>query len=200
MADFKKLLADAKPPERTVPICLRADLTGEHERLDRELKQAQNNKGADSLEDSGAGALVEQIEALQAEMRENSYEFRLRALPKRLFRALLNEHPPRRDEETGDPVREDTVLGVNRDTFYPVLIRVSCVDPQLDDDEWRVLLGDGEAEAARRLAADEPVEDGKLTDWQFQELASTAFELNAWKVDVPFSRAALLAKRATGGE
>lgn len=180
-ADFRKLLADAKLPERTVALCLRADLLAEHEAAERDLKEAQAHTSADSLERGGVGALVERIEALQVEMREHSYDFRLRALPRHQFRELVNAHPPRRDDNN-DPVQEDAALGVNREAFYPALIHAATIDPVLDEAEWADLL------------------DSKLTDYQFQELAWTAWALNTGSVDVPFSRAASLAKQATGSE
>lgn len=177
--NFKALLAEAKLPERTVPICLRGDLAADHEIAERELEQAQK-RTADSLAGNGASAIAARIEALEAEMREHTYEFRLRALPRHEFRTLMSGHPPRdSDEQTK---KDDAPFGVNRETFFPALIRASAVDPELSDAEWSDLL------------------DERLTDYQFQELAITAWMLNAREVDVPFSRAASRLRQATGGE
>jgi hypothetical protein len=178
LKDFKAMLGEAKLPERTVPVCLRGDLAADHEAAERELEQAQRAT-ATSLAGNGAAAIAERIEALEAEMREHTYDFRLRALPRHEFRSLLAAHPPREDEPFK---REDSALGVNRDTFFPAIIRASVVDPELDAAEWTDLL------------------DNRLTDYQFQELAGTAWALNAREVDIPFSRAASRMRRATGGE
>lgn len=178
LKSFKPMLAEAKLPERTVAICLRGDLIAEHERAERELEQAKKTQ-TDSLAGSGVGRIVERIEALEAEMRERTYDFRLRALPRHEFRALMAAHPPRRDEDGLN--KEDAPLGVNRETFFPAMIRAAVVDPELDEAEWTDLL------------------DARLTDYQFQDLAWTAWALNAGEVDVPFSLAASRAKRDTAG-
>jgi hypothetical protein len=175
MRSFKAMLAEAKLPERTVQICLRGDLVADHEAAERELEQAQRNP-ANSLAGSGAAEIAERIEALELEMREHTYDFRLRALPRHTFRALQVGHPPR------DGEKQDAGFGVNAETFFPALIRATVVDPELDDAEWTDLL------------------DTRLTDYQFQELALGAWMLNAREVDIPFSRAASRLKRATADE
>jgi hypothetical protein len=175
MRSFKAMLADAKLPERTVQICLRGDLVAEHEAAERELGSAQR-AAADSLAGNGAAEIAERIEALEAEMREHTYEFRLRALPRHEFRALMSEHPPREGE------RLDTAYVVNADTFFPALIRASVLDPELDAAEWAELL------------------ENQLTDFQFNSLFLTAWGLNTREVDIPFSLAASRMRRGTGDE
>jgi hypothetical protein len=178
LKNFKMMLGEAKLPERTVPVCLRGDLAADHEAAERELEQAQRT-AANSLAGNGAAAIAERIEALEEQMREHTYDFRLRALPRHEFRTLLAAHPPREDEHFK---REDAALGVNRDTFFPAIIHASVVDPELDAAEWADLL------------------DNRLTDYQFQELAGTAWALNAREVDIPFSRAASRLRQATDAE
>lgn len=179
LKSFKAMLAEAKLPERIVPICLRGDLAAAHEQAERDLEQAEKNS-TDSLAGDGSGALIERIEALEEQMRDSTYEFRLRALPRHEFRSLMTGHPPRRQED-GSLHPEDT-LGVNRETFFPAMIRSAVVDPELDDAEWTDLL------------------DTRLTDYQYQELAWAAWALNTSEVDIPFSRAASRAKRAISAE
>lgn len=176
--DFASLLAGAKLPERTVMICLRGDLAAEHEHAERELEQAAKT-AADSLAGSGVGQIVERIEALEAEMREHSYEFRLRALKRPDWRALVDQHPPRKDDD-GLVVPTDRI-GVNAETFYDAILRACLVDPELDDGEFAQLLD-------------------SVTDRQYDELTDVAWGLNRRDVDVPFSRAASEMKRATSSE
>lgn len=176
--DFRDLLKQAKLPERSIPICLRGDLTADHEAAERDLEAAQR-RPVDSLAGNGVGPLVERIEALEAEMAEDTYPFRLRALPKPTFRALVAAHPPRRDPETGDVNADDAPLNLNRETFFDALIRACVVDPDLTDDEWTELLGE------------------RLTDRQVGDLEDAAWFLNRDKVDVPFSRAASLHRRSS---
>jgi hypothetical protein len=179
MKNFKTMLAEAKLPERTVEICLRGDLVAEHEDAERELEQAER-KQADSLAGGGTGEIVERIEALEAQMREHVAVFTVRALPRPAWRALLADHPPRRDDQN-EIVEEDRGLEIDVSTFYDDLIRRSVVDPEMDADDWATL-------------AD------VLTDRQFGDLAGAAWLLNRGEVDVPFSRAASRAKRATAAE
>jgi hypothetical protein len=177
-ADFKALLAGAKLPERTVQICLRGDLVADHEAAERELEVAGRTVG-DSLAGSGTGAIVERIEALEAQMREHTYPFRLRAVSKPAFRALVAAYPPRRDAE-GNIVPEDRVILCNQDELLPALVRVSVIDPELTAAEWEELLG-------------------KITDRQFGDLADAAWFLNRGEIDVPFSVIASRAKRDSAG-
>src|SRR4051812_32715624 len=108
------MLAEAKLPESTVMICLRGDLAADHEAAERDLVQAEK-KGAESLAGAGVAEIVDRIEALEAEMREHTYEFRLRALPRADWRALCNSHPPRRGEDD-EIVEPDRFVGINPET------------------------------------------------------------------------------------
>jgi hypothetical protein len=166
---IKEKLAAAKLPEKTVPICLRGDLQAEFEELERQLAEAEK-RHTDSLAGNGSRAIAEQIEALREQMIEHTVEFRLRARPRREFKAIVDAHPPRRAEDGGVDDR-DKWMGVNADTFLDALVRVSVVEPELDEDDWATL-------------------DAALTDRQFDQLYDAAWGLNRREVDVPFSRAA----------
>jgi hypothetical protein len=196
-----KATAEAKRAERTVPICLRGDLVADWEAADRELKRAADeNRSADSKEGAGLGALVEKVRALEAQMLEHSENWRLRALPRHEFRALVAAHPPRLGEDQM-PIPEDRP-GINRDTFPSALIRASLVEPELDDEDAVWLLGHTDEQRAQLQAegkADE-IEDGVLNDKQFTDLEDAAWFLNRGDVKVPFSHAASLATRDSEGE
>lgn len=178
LKSFKMMLAEAKLPETTVMICLRGDLAADHEAAERELRQAQD-RTPDSLAGNGAGDIADRITALEDQMREHTYEFRLRALPRLAWRELVAEHPPRKGDD-GKVVDAD-LIGVNADTFYDAIIRACLVDPELDDGEFGQLTG-------------------SVTDRQYDELAEAAWGLNRREVDIPFSHAASRARQATGGE
>lgn len=178
MKNFKEMLGQAQRPERSVEICLRGDLVAEFEQVERELKALQRQV-TDSLDGGGAGDLIERLEALRGEMKEHSYPFRFRALPRPEFRALVRAHGPRKDPETGEVMEADRYIGVNTETFFDELIRRGVVDPEMDDADWKLLL------------------DEKITDKQFDELADAAWAVNRNDVDIPFSHVASLMKRAT---
>lgn len=188
--DFAALLAGAKLPERTVPICLRADLVAEHEELDRELGQLIDKGPPQKFGGDGRGELRQRIEALEAEMNANTYPFRFRGLPQPAWLAFVAEYPPRKDDD-GEVHEDDLQVGVNMDVFPEALIRRCCIDPVLDDKGWRELLGDSDKVRAQ-LTADgkqDEIENGKLTNRQLELLFQAPWNLNRRDVDVPFSRA-----------
>lgn len=172
MSSFKDRLKQARLPEDVVPVCLRGDLVADFESAERALKEA---KGSDSMEDERP-VLQDRLEALRAEMLDNTEDFRLRAVPRPAFRALVAAHPPRRD---GDEVNKaDAQLGVNVDTFFAELLKVSVVSPELDEEDWAALLD-------------------KLTDRQYGDLTDAAWFLNRGEVNVPKLPSALLMNRTS---
>lgn len=180
LKNFKAMMSEARLPERTVDLCLRGNLTADFQALEAELDAARIAAG-DSL-DSGTGEIVERMEAVQALMRENTYPVRLRALPGREFRKLKAEHPvPRKDDGEVDEVASRG-FDFNPDTFFEKLIRVSMSDPEITS------------------AADWDEFIGGITEYQFMELAVSCLALNQAKVDIPFSLAASMMKRSSGGE
>lgn len=179
-ADYKAMRKAARLPESTVPICFRGDLIADFEVLERELEQAQAGASSDSL-DSGMGELRDRMEAIQAEMRENTYPVRLRGMSYADYNALIAKHPARYDDE-GRIAPDDATLRINSDTFFEPLIRASIVDPELPTvADWEEFLSG-------------------LTDYQFNQLGVTALALNRGGIDVPFSLAASSMKRTSGGE
>lgn len=171
MKDVEALIRSAQLPQDSVPVCMRADLVAEHERLERELDKAKRQP-RDSLAAGGTERqLAEQIQALEAEMEESTVEFKLRAMPRPTWKEFVAAHPPRKDD-TGKVDERDAYIGVNSDTFFPAIVRRCTIAPELSDELWTLLL------------------DEKLTDRQFDQLANKAWALNRSEVDVPFSRAA----------
>lgn len=183
MTDWRDKLKAARLPEAVVPVVLRGDLAAEHERLRRILEDAKDRK-TDSLAGSGVAELEDQLRSVEGEMRESVIEFRLRALPRTRrpgddrpsFAELKAQHPPR--ETNGEMVREDIMAGfVNAETFPDPLVRWSIVDPPLTDDDWDTL---------------------DLSQGQFDELVTAAWNLNQGKVDIPFSSAGSATTRSSG--
>jgi hypothetical protein len=177
MKNFKTMLAGAKLPEKTVPLCLRGDLVAEFEKLERRLAEVKE-RPVDSLAGNGEAELIEQMEALRAEMHEHTFDVVMRAKPKHEWRALCNAHQPRKNDD-GTPDDRDALLGVNADTFFDAIVRACMVDPDLDDAGWAEL-------------------DAVLTDKQFQSLADAAWAVNRSDVDIPFSPAASRNRRVSG--
>lgn len=188
MGSYKNNHDGVQRPTRSVQICLKADLVADWEAADRELKRAQDGQRSSDSKESNLGNLVDKVRALEAEMLEHTETWVLRAMSRHKFRALVAAYPPRKDEESGEVVDEDRMLGVNSDTFFNVLIRASVVTPELDDEDWAWLLGN------------DTDEDGVLTDRQFGNLTDAAWFLNRGEIDVPFSRAASRVNRDSDAE
>jgi hypothetical protein len=171
----KDIIRAGRLAERSVPVCMRADLVAEHEEAER-LRERASSEPRSSL---GAGSAVselgERVRALEAEMADNTVAFHLRALPRTKWKALIAEHQPRKAED--GTVDDRDLMGINTDTFFEALVRVSVVAPELDAEDWAILLGESD--------------DGfALSDAQFDALWNTAWRLNRNDIDVPFSPAA----------
>jgi hypothetical protein len=182
MANFDDLIKSARLPEDSVAICLRGDLQLQHEELERQLQEVQEAEdtagsgglvGAGSATSAEAKRLAEEIEALEAEMRQHTHHFAFRGLPRKQYRDLLVQHPPREGND------DDLALGANGNTFPLALIAASCIDPVMT------------LEQVEQLAE-------VLTDGQVLTLFGCAAVLNRVSVDVPKSAAAsaILARHA----
>lgn len=197
--NFKALLAEAKRPERTVDICMRGDLVVEFEAADKALREAQAAPST-SKEGGGVAELVEAVERIQAEMAESIYPFRIRALPRAWWRALMKAHPPAEDADDADKQN-----GFARDTFFDALLKVTTVDPDMGLDVeayFKALLACQAAGAELPVLPDGdwPAVLDALTDRQYGDLTDAAWFVNRDEVSVPKSLAVLRAKRTTEDE
>jgi hypothetical protein len=201
LKNFKAMLAEAKPSERSIAVCLRGDLVADHDEVSRELARAEKS-AVDSLAGNGSVELAEKIQALEAQMLENSLDFRIRGLPRAKFHALIAEHPPRRDPETKEIIDRDRFTMVNFDTFFDTLLKQCTVEPELDEDDWLNLLGHNAVEREQLEAegrADQIVE-GVLSQPQWDKLTDAAWFVNGKDVDIPLSHAASRMKRDSVAE
>lgn len=169
--NFDEMRKRGRLPERSVDICMRGDLVAAHEQLEEELEAVQRGPDANTgIEGGEAMDIAGKLRAVEDLMREETYRFRLRALPKREYRALKAKHPPRKGDD-GDVVDQDLLFDVNMETWQEPLVRACLVDPVLDDTAWA-----------------ETVE--VLSDRQYEQLVLAAVKANRTGVDIPFSRAA----------
>lgn len=168
----KELIAAARLPERTVDVCLRGDLVSEHQELEAELRQARNEEsGNDRLGGSRAGQIAKKVEAIEAEMQESTVSVRLRALPRKRWRALMDDHPPKK----GD--KGDEAVGVHLETFLHEAARECLIDDDLRE-AW---------------------DDLPLTSGEYDRLTTAAWDLNRRGVDVPKSSLASLITQRNAG-
>jgi hypothetical protein len=168
MTSIKEKLKQARRRETTEDVCLRGDLAGEYEQLEKQLAALPPNNKLGG--DPQRVRIEAELERVRAEMQDGTVPFTLRALSDSKFQRLIDAHPVRRD---GDDVNErDAELGYDRSTFYPALIKASVVEPTLDAEDWELLFDEG------------------LSRGQMSRLRDAALVVNGQSVDVPFSRAA----------
>lgn len=161
--DLSALLDAARLPERTVELCLRGDLQADWEDLQQQLAAAQRDAAPRSLSDPPAGEEIEErIREVEAAMAGAVLTVRLRAQNRKTFKDMALKHPPREGDQ------RDKLYGFNVEAFNAELIRISCVEPEFDEEKWE------------RLTE-------VLTPGQYQMLADTCEVLNHSQVDVPFS-------------
>lgn len=165
--DVKALLATARRPERSVDICVRADLQDRYAELERKIMDLEAKTGASLAGNAEARSTAEAQAELRDKMLDASVRFTLRGLSRREWTDLVAQYPPREGNEA------DKAMGFNIDDFVEALIRASIVEPALDDDDWRTLLED------------------VLTEATYEVLTNAAWSVNKRDVSVPFSRAGL---------
>lgn len=183
MTDYDAIVLAGRLPEDMHPVCTRGDLVSEYTRLDREAAQAKLHAAADPrLAGTGTTDLTDRLRVLKDEIEQATVPFRLRALKPRAWLELCEQHPPRKTPE-GKVHPNDDGPGVNNETFFPALIRLSVVEPQLRAATWDQLL-DPEGEL--------------LNQQQRLRLGRACWDLNKTEPDMPFSRADWLSRRISG--
>lgn len=158
---IEQIIAEARPAERIVPLCLRGDLNARIQELDQQLVavKEQSRRGDQSLADGGGErALAEEIEQLRAEMRAHQRNFLVRALPGPDWDALSKPF-----EKKGG--------GYDAERLAAPLIAASCVKPSMTAEQVKSLFK-------------------VLNSGQRDALFSAAWQVNVGTVDIPFSPAA----------
>jgi hypothetical protein len=179
LADPGQLIRGAKQRTAEFRVCVDPDLVAEHDRL-LLARQAAAEAAADSLAGNSAAAGIDaEIEALLGEIEKNTVVLQLRALPRPRFRAIVDQHPPRKDDDDKVTNGLDFQFGVHFDDTMAELIPASLVGPDLDDDERRILL------------------DELLTDAQYIALAVACWDLNREVLNVPFSSGGSASRRTS---
>lgn len=176
--DFDAKVKGAKLGEGTESVCLRGDLAAEVEDLERDLVAALDAAGSDERKvgNPDARRIATQIEELRAEMARFVQTFRLQAMPRGRYRAMMADYPPLTDDDY------QKQLGFNPDTFFPDALRKSIVDPaRISDKTWETFLA-------------------SIGDGDYNKLIALMQKLNGRPVSIPFSRAASILTRGGGSE
>lgn len=179
ISDIAAAIRHAHRPERTVEVCLAADLVADWEVLERQ-RVAALRATADSLDGGPAQDIARQMDELRERMAASTFTVRLRAMPPKAHTRLQAAHPPRRDDD-GQVLPTD-MNGYNPDTYLPALIRASWVEPVLDADTLDHLL------------------DEALSQRQFDDVALAAYLANRGSVNLPNLRGSSTTTRSSGDE
>ena len=155
-----ELISEAKLPEQAVRVCLRGDLTREHDALVAELEQIADE---DTLAGASAErvALAEAIREVEEQMAASVRVITVRAMGRRKFKELLDAHPP----------KEGQAGQFNPDTFPRELVAACAIEPRMTPTD------------ADRLF-------DVLSTGQVEELFAAAWFVNQGATRVPFSKAA----------
>jgi hypothetical protein len=166
------LITGATLPTAVVPVCFATHLVTRYEQAKQELADtARQAVDSDSLAAGPPAHLRTELLDLEQQIRANTIDLTLRAMPSKTFKTLKRDHPPRKDDD-GRAVPRDQMLGVNEATFFDPLLRACLIQPALDEATFRILV------------------DERLTDGQLEKLTTAAWFLNVRVVDAPFSSAA----------
>jgi len=82
-----------------------------------------------AVDGSEVAALAAEHESLVKKADETAVDIKIVALGRKVWRALVAEHPPR------DGNKDDLSVGVNEEAFRDPLVAASIVSPELTDDD-----------------------------------------------------------------
>lgn len=120
MVSVDDLIAEAKPRESRVGVCLDGALLAEHEQAEAELQRAvADGVEPNSLSDVPPSvAAAARVRELEERIRALERVFVFRALPPWEYRRLISAYPP-----------DEPRLRWNAETFPPALIAACCIEP-----------------------------------------------------------------------
>lgn len=180
-----ELLSRINPQRRVeaTKVCLRADLVAEFQEADEELVRlkAEAVPASKRLNPTGAAqdtdavrAQARKVRKLEDQIVDSQVTFRFQALNKNEWRALIDDHPPRKNNQM------DHVVGYNREGVVDELVRVCLIEPTFEE-----------------CAAETPCDHTDCGTWQqflavinpseWAELRDTANLANSGVVEAPKS-------------
>jgi len=171
--DIESIIDDTEPATASVTICIKGALRAEYDRLETQLGTTASNSLAG---DTTNRAVAERMAELVEQMRAAERTFNLRAVtPRRAWRNLTAKRPlktPDLDDDAYADLYHPWVCGI---------VAASAVDPVMTPEQ------------AERLA-------DRLSDGDWQKLANGAWSVNDDSRGIPFSVAASVLSRSSGGK
>lgn len=185
------ILARIKPQvrEESTQIVLSGDLMAQWEKLDAELAASRDKDMAGNRLADGISArtreLAEQVADLEQQIAEQAVDVRFRAMHKDRWRALCDNHPPRKGDEF------DMLAGYNRDAVLDQAVRMCMIEPVFED----CAKGTPDASCAHTDCGSWQQFASVVPPGEWEELKVTANSVNRGVVDAPKSA---LASRILG--
>lgn len=174
-SDIESIIGEIETPETSVTLCLKGSLVAEHETLAAQLVGMATDP-INLAGDSPGRDIADRLIELREEMLAHERAFRFRAVtPRGDWRRLLGKRPVKVPELTDDDYA-DLYHG-----WLAGVVAASAVDPVMNADQ------------VLRLA-------DRLSDGQWQKLANAAWTVNDDAQGVPFSAAASVLSRSSGGK
>ena len=174
---MEEILAVAENPDyhrvATARILLRQDLVDKHAEMEDALFKAYDLDKASNDEDQ-APIIAARIQEMEALMDAEAVPFKFRSVGAQHWAQLVAQHPPTKAQLAASKGADH-----NPDTFQPVAVAASCVEPDLT------------VEAAARLRT-------ALNVSQWTELWETCLKVNLGSRALPKSTAAGLILRPSG--
>lgn len=170
MTDIDEILGAVELPENSVELVLKASLQAQFDQLNRQLEVASEKSNKATLAGSPEVVeLAELVEAVREEMRQNTVTIRLRALPKRAWQSLIDQHPAREGVDPSD---------YNSETFPVAALSACAVEPKISPEKAGMLID-------------------RVSAGQWSSLWTAVVGLNVYEVDIPFSSRASAVLRAS---
>lgn len=169
-----------KRPEGAVEFCTDLALREQWEKAVERLNEARKDETDRRLADTSVAEAAAEVQRLEAAMKAATLRFRIKAMPRRRWQELGEEHQPREGNQ------QDAAMGVNVSTFFDAvaLESIFAVNESVSD---KVV--DFDVKAEWMALADE------MTDGQYKEFVNEFLALNRGVTKAPFSRTASLVTR-----
>jgi hypothetical protein len=164
-----------KRPEGSVDFCTDLALVDAWTAAAVHLEEVCGDDTDQRLGDPAVGEAAAEVQRLEAEMKSATLRFRTRALGRRRWQELLEEHPPREDN------KQDAAMSANVSTFFDAVAAESIFEV--------IDLSSGE-----RLDFDPESEwlplANEMTDGQYQAFVDEFLLENRGVTGAPFSQTA----------
>lgn len=171
MTDIDDVLGAYRPQSRSVRVIVDGSVLAELDRLEDELKDAQQVDRRENRPPEAPG-IARRIEELRAAAHASAVEFTFQAVGRRQWSDLLAQHPPTPEQLAEARAADQSPPEFNPETFPAAAVAASCTSPEGMTADKAQRIFDGWAIA------------------QTGAIWSACLAANIGSVDIPFTSAA----------